>query len=80
MNRADLANTLDGEGLYTLQFRAYLAANGVSLVGDVNTVWPGVTLAQSDFQSSQLILSGHGLEILSLWHTSRLSGSILIVR
>ena len=79
---ADLSGTLDGEGLYTLHFRAYLGVNGVSLVGDIDTdtFWPGVALTQKDFQSSQVVLCGKGLEIVSLSHTTTSTGTLLLVR
>jgi hypothetical protein len=79
-SRHDLANRLDGDGLYALQFYAYLAANGVSLVGDLNAAWPGVRLSHSDFQSAQLILCGKGLEVVLLSHRTALTGTLFLVR
>ena len=76
----DLANTLGGEGVYAMNFIVYTAISGASFLGDYNSAWPGVRLSQEDFQSAKIILCGKGLEVVSLSHCTRLSGSLLLVR
>jgi hypothetical protein len=77
---SELAANLDGEGVYALHVKAFLMKHAVRLEGNVNAIWPGASLELADFQNSKIILSGHGLEILSLSHRSVYTGSLFLVK
>jgi len=72
---------LDGEGLYALKFRVYTGSStGAHFAGDYAASWRGTKLSQDHFRNAKCVLSGRGLEIISLSHKTALSNSLLLIR
>ena len=72
---------LDGEGQYALKFRVYTGSStGAHFAGDYAASWRGTKLSQDDFRNAKCVLSGRGIEIISLSHKTALSNSLLLIR